>query len=241
SSSSRVPPSAKADLTPSNSAVHSASSRSVTPISSSSNSNFYLIIYNSVSALLWSVALGRTLLGASVNGYDQVYAEIGTFTKWTQTLAGLEVLHALIGLVRAPLLTTLMQVASRYLLVWGIVNIFPQTASHSLAYTTMLIAWSTTEIIRYSYFALNLAYGKVPGLLTWLRYNTFFVLYPLGISSECWLVWLSTEPARRWTQAFEWGLWAVLVIYIPGSYVLYTHMMTQRKKVLRNLKSKKGA
>lgn len=152
-----------------------------------------------------------------------------------------------------------MQVASRYLLVWGIVNIFPQTASHSLAYTTMLIAWSTTEIIRYSYFALNLAYGKVPGLLTWLRYNTFFVLYPLGISSECWLVWLSTEPARRWTQAFEWGLWAVLVIYIPGgwisknrkilvhtdmelgSYVLYTHMMTQRKKVLRNLKSKKGA
>lgn len=206
-----------------------------------SSRSFYLIIYNLVSALLWSVVLGRTLYIAGIYGYDQLYTGIGAFTKWTQTLAGLEVLHALIGLVRAPLLTTIMQVASRYLLVWGIVNNFPDTASHSLAYTTMLIAWSTTEIIRYSYFVLNLTYGQVPGWLTWLRYNTFFVLYPLGIGSECWLVWLSTAPARGWNNMFEWGLWVVLLIYIPGSYVLYTHMMAQRKKVLRNLKAKKEA
>jgi len=122
------------------------------------------------------------------------------------------------GFVRAPLLTTAMQVASRFLLVWGIVHPFPALASYSVAYSSMLLAWSTTEVIRYSYFATNLGYGRVPGWLLWLRYNTFFVLYPLGISSECWLVWLAIRPARRYNAALEWGLKLVLFVYIPGMW-----------------------
>lgn len=122
-----------------------------------------------------------------------------------------------IGLVRAPLATTLMQVASRYLLVWGIVHNFPNvTARASPAYSSMLVAWSVTEVIRYSYFAVNMAYGRVPGWMTWLRYNTFFVLYPLGISSECWLVWKATLPAKNWNPNLEGILWVVLLVYIPG-------------------------
>lgn len=118
--------------------------------------------------------------------------------------------------MRAPLLTTVMQVASRFLLVWGIANQFPRVARSSPAYSTMLLAWSTTEVIRYSYFAVNLAYGYVPAALTWLRYNTFFVLYPLGISSECWLLYLATGPASKRMQGLQWALWAVLAVYVPG-------------------------
>lgn len=104
----------------------------------------------------------------------------------------------------------------------------------------MLLAWSITEIIRYSYFAVNLTYGKVPGFMTWLRYNTFFVLYPLGISSECWLVYQAIGPAGSLNKAWEWVLKLVLFVYVPGAYVLYTHMMAQRRKVLRGSKEKKG-
>lgn len=133
-----------------------------------------------------------------------------------------------------------MQVASRFLLVWGIAFFFPATTSVSPAFTSMLLAWSTTEVIRYGYFAYSLHYGRVPSWLTWLRYNTFFVLYPMGISSECWLVYSATEPARKqWGQEYEWALWAVLAVYVPGAYVLYTHMMAQRRKVLKGLKQKK--
>lgn len=60
----------------------------------------YLTLYNLISALLWSVVLGRTLLIAGIYGHDEVYAGVGSFTKWTQTLAGLEVLHAAIGTMR---------------------------------------------------------------------------------------------------------------------------------------------
>ncbi|KAK5137322.1 hypothetical protein LTR08_000292 [Meristemomyces frigidus] len=200
----------------------------------------YLILYNSVSALLWSVVLGYVLSIATVHGYRGVYTGTGQWTKWTQTLAGLEVLHAAIGLVRAPLLTTIMQVASRFLLVWGVVANFPVTSSASPAYSTMLLAWSITEVIRYTYFAVNLAYGYVPSGLTWLRYNAFFALYPLGISSECWLLWLAVTPAKSWNQAYEWVIKLVLFVYIPGSYILFTHMMAQRRKVMRGLGKKKA-
>lgn len=146
----------------------------------------------------------------------------------------------IIGIVRAPLFTTLMQVASRFLLVWGIAFNFPIHTSRSPAYSTMLLAWSITEIIRYSYFAVNLTRGKVPGFMTWLRYNTFFVLYPLGISSECWLIYRAIGPASSLNKAWEWVLKLILFVYVPGAYVLYTHMMAQRRKVLRGPREKKG-
>ncbi|KAG9518655.1 PTPLA-domain-containing protein, partial [Aureobasidium melanogenum] len=193
----------------------------------------YLVLYNAVSTILWATILGRVLLVSSVHGTRYVFPAVGEFAKWTQTLALLEVVHAAVGIVRAPLFTTLMQVASRILLIWGIVYPFPNTVAFSPVYSSMLIAWSVTEVIRYSYFAINLSAGSVPAIWMWLRYNTFFILYPLGISSECWLVWLAaTGPAKQYTAVSE-ALFAILLIYIPGSYILFTHMMAQRRKIMR--------
>lgn len=74
--------------------------------------SLYLIAYNSVSTLLWAVVLGRVVLitllhgGGTRSGFGggmdwlggmNVFRGVGEFTKWTQTLAGLEVLHAATG------------------------------------------------------------------------------------------------------------------------------------------------
>ena len=48
------------------------------------------------------------------------------------------------------------------------------------------------------------------------RYNAFFILYPLGIGSEMWLVYLATGPAGKIRKEFEWGLYAILLLYVPG-------------------------
>jgi very-long-chain (3R)-3-hydroxyacyl-CoA dehydratase len=212
-----------------------ATKRPLKPASTANKA--YLIFYNSVSALLWSVVLGRTVMLLGLHGPEYVYPNVGEFTKWTQTLAGLEVLHSLlgtiyfysldleyytnmypsdIGVVRAPLFTTLMQVSSRFLLVWAVVDVFPFLAL-SPFYSSMLIAWSVTEIIRYSFFALSLS-GFQPKFLTWLRYNTFFVLYPVGIFSECWLIWLATAPAGHLNELYKFALQAILAIYVPGKF-----------------------
>ena len=50
------------------------------------------------------------------------------------------------------------------------------------------------------------------------RYNTFYVLYPLGISSECWLVYSSVPAAAAWHPTLPYLLYAILAIYVPGTF-----------------------
>jgi very-long-chain (3R)-3-hydroxyacyl-CoA dehydratase len=52
------------------------------------------------------------------------YGRIGGTVAIVQTCALLEVAHTLLGWVRSPLQTTVMQVASRLWIVWGIVQQF---------------------------------------------------------------------------------------------------------------------
>jgi very-long-chain (3R)-3-hydroxyacyl-CoA dehydratase len=108
-----------------------------------------------------------------------------------------------------------MQVSSRLLLVWGIVNNFPFVAK-SAGYSSMLFAWGVTEVIRYGFFVFTLS-GYSPGIILWLRYNTFLILYPLGASSEAWLVYKALGPARSIRQEYAWLLQLILFIYIPGT------------------------
>ncbi|KAI1074506.1 tyrosine phosphatase-like protein [Whalleya microplaca] len=198
--------------------------------------NGYLILYNAVSAILWLTVLGRVVGVNVLKGHQLAYPAVGEFCKWTQTLAGMEVLHSLLGIVRAPFFTTFMQVFSRYAIVWGVTGLFPQLA-RSPAYSTMLVAWGTTEVVRYSYFALTLS-GRRPAALHWLRYHAFFVLYPLGISSEAILIWNAVEPAKGLHPLYSTLLFGyVVLVYPPSAYILYTHMMTQRRKVLRAAKA----
>lgn len=51
---------------------------------------------------------------------------IGQITTTVQAFAILEVVHSLLGFVRSPFVTVLMQVASRYYAVFGINYLFPQ-------------------------------------------------------------------------------------------------------------------
>ncbi|PKY02679.1 tyrosine phosphatase-like protein [Aspergillus campestris IBT 28561] len=210
----------------------------------------YLLAYNALSFTLWATCLARgaqTLLATAspTEAFTALYSPLLTTT---QSLAALEILHSLTGLVRAPVATTAMQVSSRLLLVWGIMYPFraggvaaagegivggDSVQMGDYAFLGCLVAWGITECIRYGFFVLSLSGVGVPGFWTWLRYNTFYVLYPLGISSECTLVVKALEPAAEWNPLLWWAFVVVLGIYVPGSYILYTHMMAQRRKVMQ--------
>lgn len=92
----------------------------------------------------------------------------------------------------------------------------------------MVFAWSATEVIRYSFYASNLL-GYEPPILLWLRYTTFYVLYPLGASSEAFLIY-STLPSSSIVPSFAgWlkGLWGptdyirglLFLIWWPGKHL----------------------
>jgi very-long-chain (3R)-3-hydroxyacyl-CoA dehydratase len=52
------------------------------------------------------------------------------------------------------------------------------------------------------------------------RYNTFYVLYPIGITSECTLIFKALGPAGELNPLFQYFLIAVLVIYVPGMLIV---------------------
>jgi very-long-chain (3R)-3-hydroxyacyl-CoA dehydratase len=62
----------------------------------------YLILYNFVNAVFWFAILGRVVLLVPLVGFETVYGGVGDFTKWTQTLAALEVAHAVLGDFSCP-------------------------------------------------------------------------------------------------------------------------------------------
>ena len=147
-----------------------------------------------------------------------------------------------------------MQVASRVVLVWVVVEGFGgvptkegggEGLEQSPAYSSMLLAWSITEVIRYSFFVCQLHKDVVvPKWLAWARYNAFWVMYPLGIASECWLLWRASGVAGRMSEGgakvagvgtgyWQYAFWAVLAVYVPGSWVMMSHMVSQRRRVMR--------
>ena len=204
----------------------------------------YLLIYNAVCFILWTTITLRLFLLAPLlypsghlhGVYDALYSPLLTAT---QSLALLEILHSAIGLVRAPIATTLLQVTSRLLVVWGVLYLFPTLVTGNenilgvrsypcgrggdVAFCGCLTAWGITEMVRYSFFCFQVSPYKVPGRLNWARYNTFFVLYPIGIASECWLIYLAAVgPASREIGGwYEWVLRAVLLFYVPGKWSFY--------------------
>ncbi|KAM7202307.1 protein tyrosine phosphatase [Naviculisporaceae sp. PSN 640] len=203
---------------------------------SSSQSGFglrkaYLVAYNAASAVAWATVLGRVAVVLGMRGAALVPIGVNDFARTTQTFAVMEIFHALTGIVPAPLFTTIMQVFSRLVLVWGISYPFPQL-NGSPWYSSMLIAWATTEVIRYTYFVFKqFGDNAVPYFLHWLRYSAFLILYPIGISSEVAMMYKAlVGPAQGFASWYPMALISIMLSYIPGSVILYSHMLRQRRK-----------
>lgn len=209
----------------------------------------YLSVYNWTVFVGWFQVLYLAVKTVRESGHQHVYSAVERPLQLAQTAAILEIFHSLVGLVRSPVSATLPQIASRLYLTWLILWSFPQTQTHILV-TSLVISWSITEIIRYSFFGLKEALGFAPSWLLWLRYSTFLLLYPTGITSEVGLIYVALpfikesekyciRMPNKWNFSFDFFYAAILAlgIYVPGSPHLYGYMLGQRKKALS--KSKK--
>ncbi|KAK2725638.1 hypothetical protein QYM36_000217, partial [Artemia franciscana] len=92
------------------------------------------------------------------------------------------ILHSLFGMVSTKTGVVLPQVFSRVFVVWIGLH-YCHASKSSIGLPLILIAWTITEIIRYSFYFFALL-GDTPYLLKYLRYTLFIVLYPIGITGE---------------------------------------------------------
>ena len=140
----------------------------------------YLVLYNATCCLGWAYVLQVCVYSVlmQLRGTSRIglWDEIELPLKIFQSLAILEIAHALIGLVRSPVSSTLMQVSSRLFCLWAIAHVSPVAQQH-WGFTMMVTSWACVEVPRYGFYIANLL-GPVPSILFWLRYHLFMILYP---------------------------------------------------------------
>lgn len=212
----------------------------------------YLLIYNTILTVGWTLILVETVKRVLTyrSFYDLgechgLWKAIEVPLKICQTAAFLEVFHAMFGLVRSNPMIVLIQIVSRVFLVWGVANHIPQ-AQLTIGIFLAVTAWSITEIIRYAYYALNL-FQLAPQWLTWCRYTFFIVLYPLGVTGELVTIIKAMQTVypesnrnrysivlpNKWNFALDYFYLLIFVVlgysYFP---TMYKHMFKQRAKTL---------
>ncbi|KAN0066555.1 hypothetical protein ACQY0O_000649 [Thecaphora frezii] len=163
------------------------------------------------------------------------HTHLGSLVAFVQSFAILEVVHAALGWVRSPVPTTAIQVASRLFMVWAVSEKYDK-AWTSPFYASMVLAWSITECIRYPFYANQLMGSDAAGLL-WARYTTFYLLYPLGAGSEAFCMFVTLPNALPWNKPQAWSVKDyvfsfLFVVWWPGLYVMYTHMIKQRRRAI---------
>lgn len=137
----------------------------------------YLIAYNAFSFLLWGHITIYTLAHLpelySQSRLNELYTKLIPLLSITQTLALLEVVHAALGIVRASPAATALQIGGKNLIVWTVMVKFPELVGGTdlglLGFLGCVLAWGSSEIIRYGFFAFHLATGDTPAWLKWLR------------------------------------------------------------------------
>uniref|UniRef100_I1NK90 Very-long-chain (3R)-3-hydroxyacyl-CoA dehydratase n=1 Tax=Oryza glaberrima TaxID=4538 RepID=I1NK90_ORYGL len=163
--------------------------------------------------------------------------------------SGICCLHRLLPSWRSPVSSTLPQITGRLFITWGILWSFPETHSHILV-TPLIISWSITEVIRYSFFGIKESFGFTPSWLLWLRYSTFIVCYPVGMVSEVGLIYIAFPFMKasekycigmpnKWNFSFDYFYFStfLMALYVPVFPYLLRHMVAQRKKALSKAKT----
>lgn len=210
-----------------------------------SPSTAYMVGYNVFQTLGWTIVLIQTL-SQLFTGAEPILGMWGNghiILDIFQTLAVLEIFHCMVGLVRSSVVLTTFQVFSRVFVLWCVLH-SAEASQQSMGLPMLLVAWSVTEVIRYSYYFLNIL-GSVPSALTYLRYTLFIGLYPLGVTGEllCSYAALpkiattniySVPMPNKLNFAFDfyYALIVVMLLYIPIFPQLYLHMFAQRKKII---------
>lgn len=202
---------------------------------------YYLLAYNGIAFLAW-LSYGICYLAKNDLAIPLLII--------AQGLAILEVLHAATGLVRSPIGSTAAQVASRLLVVVLLLLFISDEEQywHYIGLMVVTVAWTITELVRYSFYFLGLL-GREPRWLLWMRYTFFIILYPLGVTGE-WLIILSpliaygftaTSPESFWHTGATFQMphlyYSIFVGFLALSYiyyfpVLYRYMWHQRRKKL---------
>mmetsp|Transcript_6488 Transcript_6488/g.12857 ORF Transcript_6488/g.12857 Transcript_6488/m.12857 type:complete len:224 (-) Transcript_6488:496-1167(-) len=204
----------------------------------------YLTLYNVCQAFGWLYVLYKSIHGTiDASSLSGAMPAAGSSVALFQMVSFLEILHALLGLVRGSPMAALLQWVGRSNVLYAIVLAIPEIKS-GVAAGAMVLAWSLSEIIRYPWYAAQLK-GACPFWLTWLRYTMFIPLYPVGVFGEIVSIYnalqtiaskhmYSISMPNSWNFGFDYAVFLklVLLVYPLLWWQLYAMLLKTRSKKL---------
>ncbi|XP_008832119.1 very-long-chain (3R)-3-hydroxyacyl-CoA dehydratase 1 isoform X1 [Nannospalax galili] len=204
----------------------------------------WLTFYNIAMTAGWLVlAIAMVRFYMEKGTHRGLYKSIQKTLKFFQTVALIEIVHCIIGIVPTSVLVTGVQVSSRIFMVWLITHsIKPIQNEESVV--LFLVSWTVTEITRYSFYTFSLL-DHLPYFVKWARYNFFIILYPVGVAGELLTIYaalpyvkksgmFSIRLPNKYNVSFDYYYFLLITMasYIPLFPQLYFHMLRQRRKVL---------
>lgn len=141
-----------------------------------------------------------------------------------------DILLILLGKSKGSIVGAFFQILGRNIVALAFIS--PE--SHRLRFAAVVIFWAIADVNRYLYYIFK------NNLLTgFLRYNSFIVLYPLGVYSEMMII---NDFLKINSETIP-DTYVYIVRFIQGSIILgmvflYKYMLSSRKKYLKSLEAK---
>ncbi|XP_069722494.1 very-long-chain (3R)-3-hydroxyacyl-CoA dehydratase 3 [Phaenicophaeus curvirostris] len=180
----------------------------------------YLVMYNLVQFLGFSWIFVNMTVRLFILGKDSFYDTFHTISDmmyFCETLALMEIVNSLIGLVKTPLIPAVLQVFGRNFILFVILSSSEEMQSKPVVFFIFYF-WSIIELFRYPYYMLS-CIGIEWKPLTWLRYTAWIPLYPLGGLAEAVSI-VQSIPIFNETGKFSLQLPNPLNVTIPFSFLL---------------------
>ena len=167
----------------------------------------YLLAYNFVQLFISILSIMAVMKFFTGDGQtkDSIWKLVGPTCTLSQSLMILEIVHPMLGMVRASVGSTAIQVVSR-IMVATIMNMADISKDKDDWYGTFfpacfIVAWSVTETIRYGLFGLNLLNVEF-WPIKWCRYTFFILLYPLGVTGELGTIYLAFDKIMKYKVCY---------------------------------------
>jgi len=201
----------------------------------------YLLAFNGTQTLLYSYIFLKCALGVATSTskddtftflpYYAAWQNLGFVVKIAQSVAFIETFNGVVGLSKTNAVSSFVQNFGRGVVVCCIMAFEEGGGDEFGVIAYLLLVWSFIEVIRYPMYILTLLKQK-SALLTWLRYNAFVPLYPLGIVLEAATLLLTCWDRANKSQSIIPGLLVrgYMVLMVLGFSSNYKYMFAQRSK-----------
>lgn len=188
---------------------------------------------NVASLAVWSYLLLAVGVPLFVDRDAFLGSDISTLVnilRGVQLFQICDILLILLGKSKGSIVGAFFQILGRNI----VTLVFISPESHRLRFAAVVIFWAIADVNRYLYYIF-----KNNMLTGFLRYNSFIVLYPLGVYSEMMVI---NDFLKINSETIP-DMHVYIVRLIQGSIILgmvflYKYMLSSRKRYLKSLEAK---